>query len=204
MEIDRDRMLELRCLALVAFSACAAAITGCAGQPSVGYVNPTKSGCCSSLSEISFRPIALGDDIDVSVTADSPTFTFAAAPEHFVALKVPPNFTATTIQIKSYLSTNYLPNATALIPEFIFFNANNVAIGKAPLANVRVAGEFWRGGVYSGSSSVPSGTQHIVIVAGKGSSTVPAYPAANGRPYNIPLAALGELSLRLFGESNTK
>lgn len=204
MKINRGWMLVLRCSAQILLVACALVVAGCAGQPPVGYVNPTKSGCCSSLSEINFRLITPGNDMDVSITADSPTFTFAAAPEHFVALKLPANFAATTIQIKSYLSTDYLPNATALIPEFIFLNANNVIVGKAPLANVRVAGEFWRGGVFSGSSLVPSGTQHIVMVAGKGNSSVPAYPSANGRLYNIPLAALGEISLRLFGDPTTK
>lgn len=177
---------------------------GCTSQPHVGYVAATKSGCCSSLAEVIFRPIPLGHEMDVSITAEAPILSFSGTPEHFVALKVPDDFKAMSIQIKSYLSTTYLPNSTALIPEFIFLDAKNEVVGKAALDNVRVAGEFIRSGIFSGSVMVPAGSRFIVIVAGKGNSRVPAYPSANGRPYIIPLAALGELSLRIFGKSETK
>lgn len=175
-------------------------ITGCTSQPLVGNYVATKSACCSSIAEFNFRPIPLGLDVDFSITSTEPTFSFSGHLEHFVAFKVPNDFAAATIQFKSYLSTDYLPKATAVIPDFICLDGNFLVIGRVAATNMQVAGGFW-GGAFSGRAPVPPRTLYIVVVAGDGNNGVPAYHSENGRAYHIPAAALGNLSLRLFGES---
>jgi hypothetical protein len=192
------RVMHAGLIAAVAF------IAGCAGQPRLSDYVPEKMSCCTRIEEFTFRSIPLGEDVPVSISAKDSTYTFTEKPQHFVAFKVPDGFVATTIQAKTYLSTDFLPNATALFPEFIFLDANFGLLRRAELGNMQVAGEFWRGGAFAGRSSVPGLARYFIIVAAESGGQTPPYRAENGRPYQIPAAALGSLSVRLFGEKATK
>ena len=178
-------------------------ITGCVSQPLVGRYAAPNLTCCSSMAEFAFRPIPVGQDVDFSITSTEPTFTFSGQPEHFVAFKVPDRFVVATIQVKSYLSTDFLPRATAVIPDFIYLDASYRVIGKSAVTHLQEAGGFW-GGAFSGRTQAPSTTRYIVVVAGDGSKGIPVYHSENGMAHPIPAAALGKLALRLFGESVTK
>lgn len=174
-------------------------ISGCANQPLIRDFVATKSACCSSMAQFNFRSIPLGQDFNLSITPAEPTFSFSDRLVHFVPLKVPDNFIATAIQVKSFLSTDYLPKATAVFPDFIYLDANFKIVGKAVVTDMQSAGNFW-GSAISSRAQVPPKTLYIVVVAGDGSGGFPTINAGSGRPYSIPAAALGDISLRLFGE----
>ena len=194
---------KLWCSSWLGLIASVVVITGCTSQPLVGSYVATKSACCSSIAEFKFHSIPLGQDIDFSITSTESNFPFSKHPEHFVAFKVPDDFIAATIQVKSYLSTDFLPKATAVIPDFIYLDANYLVIGKSAVTNMQEAGGFW-GAAFSGRAQVPPKTRYIVVIAGDGSTMGHDYHSANGTTHHIPAAALGKLSLRLFGESVPK
>ena len=187
-------------LSRLAAAALCGALTGCAGQPTVGQYAAPNTACCSSISEFTFRPVLLGQEVEFSLSPANPTYDFSGPRQHFVALRIPDGFAATTIQVRTYLSTAYLPQATAVIPEFLFLDVDYKVLTRRPTENFQTAGGFWRSAV-SGRVQVPSQTRYIVVTAGDGRSGVPVVRSENGTPYRVNPAALGDFSLRMFGES---
>jgi len=176
------------------------AVAGCMSQPLVGNYVASDSACCSTVKEFDFRPIRLGEDVEFSLTSGGPASSFSGGREHFSAFKVPDGFVATSIQSKSYLSTDLLPMATAVIPELRFYDESFLEIGKAGATNAQGATGFWRSAI-SSRAAIPVGTRYIVVTAGNTSGGLPTMRSENGRVHRIPAAAIGDLSLRLFGES---
>jgi hypothetical protein len=180
-----------------------AMLVGCVGKPTVvGYTAPS-TACCSSISEFQFRTPPLGQEVEFSLSPAESTYDFHGRRQHFIALKVPDGFQLTAVQVRTYLSTAYLPNATAVIPEFIHYGSDFQLLAKSSTSNFQTAGGFWRSGI-AGRTQVPPGTKYIVVIAGDGGSGLPTVYSENRTPYMIPAAALGEFSLRLFGESVKK
>lgn len=142
----------------------------------------------------------LGKEVEFGLKADTSAYAFDGRRQHFVALKIPAGFTATTIQVRTYLSTGFLPRATAVIPEVIFLDRNRAIMAKKATTDFREAGGFWRASLL-GRVDVPRDARYIIIVAGDGSSGRPVYHSENRTSYSIPPAALGEFTLRLFGET---
>lgn len=183
-------------LLLLAFPA------GCANQPTtVEYVAPL-GACCKSISEFQFRPFAPGSEVEFSLTPTEASYTFADKRQHFIALQLPDNFSATTIQVRSFLSTSFLPLATAVLPDFVYLNSDLNVIGKSSTGGTQAGGGFWRGSVI-GRVQVPQRTRYVVVTAGTSSSTATVH-SENGTPHQLPSAALGDFTLRLFGDSGSK
>jgi hypothetical protein len=179
--------------------ALAALLGGCASPVTVtDYATPV-TACCSSVSEFKFRPLPLGQDVELSFTAEDSTYAFAGRRQHFIALKVPDGFSATTIHVRSYLKGSFLPTASAVIPDFYYFDANLKMIGKESSGDFQSAGGFWRSAV-SGRARVAGGARYIMVVAGDGSNGVPVVQSGNGISHRIPAAPLGDFAVRLFGE----
>lgn len=181
-------------------AACAALVAGCTGQPTVLQYVPPSAACCSGPAQFTFRPLPLGQEAEFSLSAADPTYDFSGRRAHFVALRIPDGFSASAIQVKSYLSTAYLPNASAVLPDFVYLDRELRTIGRASSGDFQNAGGFWRSAV-SGRARVPAAARYIVVIAGDGSGGLPALYSENRTPYRVRPAALGEFSLRLFGEA---
>lgn len=174
-------------------------LTGCSSDPLVrGYVTP-KSVCCAKIEEFKFHTMPLGQEHFFKISSESPTHQFSAGRyEHFAAFRIPDGFAVAAIQSRSHLSTDFLPKATALFPDFIFFDSNYRQIGRANVKALQERGSFW-GAALGATVAVPQGVRYFVVVAGNGDGSN-QYRSENGVVHQIPAAALGKLSLRLFGE----
>jgi hypothetical protein len=182
------------------FIAGAAVLAGCTSQPLARtYVAPN-STCCSSVDQFDFQTVQLGQDVEFGIASSSPTFAFFGRREHFAAFRIADGSDATSLHVKSYLSSDLLPMATAVVPQFSFYDASLAPIGRSIATDAQPAGGFWRGAI-SGRAPVPSGTRYIIVTAADGSGGLPTLRSENGTRYQIPAAALGDLSLRLFGEA---
>jgi hypothetical protein len=103
------------------------------------------------------------------------------------------------VVVYSYLTTAFLPRDTAVVPELHFYDEQLLPIGSVTAMDMRYHNEFWRVGV-QGRVAVPREARYIVLVAGNGDAGYgPMLRADNGAAYFIPAAALGDLSVRLFG-----
>jgi hypothetical protein len=173
---------------------------GCAGQPTVQNYVPRSGACCSKITDFNFVPMPLGQEMELSFTADLPTYAFDGRPQHFIALKIADGFTPTAIQVRTYLSTGFLPYATAVLPQFIYLGPDLRIVERQSTRGFQQAGGFWRQGV-TGRADVTPIARYIVVVAGDGSEERPIYHSESGRAFSIPPAALGAFTLRLFGQT---
>ncbi len=182
---------------------CIAALAGCLAKPSVfSYVAPV-TGCCTRISEIQFVSMEPGREVDFSLTPRSPAFAFSETRQHFVAVKFPEGFNVTSVQVRSYLTTEMIPKATVVLPDFVFLDENKNVIGKTALKEAKSSGGFWRAEM-TGRAAVPAKARYMIAVAGTGSGGSPVFATENGSRYSIPPAALGDFSMRLFGEATAK
>lgn len=177
-------------------------LAGCAGQPLVGSYHTAMRSCCGDVSQLPYQPAPLGQDISFTLNDNSPAFTFppAAALEPFAAFRMPDHFAVQTVVVTSRLSTDFLPNATAVYPVFLCLDTGFRQIARIPVTDFQSGGDFW-GAALQGHAAMPRGTAYFIVVAGSTGGAVVS--AQSGRPYVIPAAALGGMSLRLFGETTT-
>jgi len=151
------------------------------------------------MAEFHFRTLAPGQEVEFTISAAEPTYEFSGRAQHFVALGIPDDFAASAIQVRSFLTTPYLPSTSAVMPEFIYLGSDFRVVGGSPASGFQSAGTFWRSAV-SGRARVPSGTRYVVVIAGDGRGGLPVLYSENRTPYTVRPAALGDFSLRLFGE----
>ena len=151
------------------------------------------------MSEVTFRPIPLGQDLELGLSAASPTYEIGGKRRHFVALKIPDGFEATAIEIKSYLTTAFLPRASAVVPELVFLDGNHRVLDTRPAEDFEVLRDFGRSGV-TGRVNVPVTARYFMVMAGDGSRGVPVIHRGGGSSYRVNPAALGDFSVRVFGE----
>jgi hypothetical protein len=149
------------------------------------------------MGDIRFRELPPGQGIEFSLTASEAMYEFSGQRRHFIGLKVPEGFTPSTIQVHSYLPTLYYGyKTTAVLPEFLYLGSDLRVIHSAHAGGFQSAGGFWRSAV-TGRVAVPPDTRYILVFAGNRSAT---FPTIDRTPFTIGPAALGDFSLRLFGE----
>ena len=161
------------------------------------------ASCCSSISEFQFHPLPLGQEVEFSLTTEGPTYAFGEHRQRFIALKMPDGFIGTTIQVKMFLSTAFLPRASVVIPEFIYLGADLRIVERQTTKGFQEAGGFFRTALL-GRAEVPPDARYIVVIAGDGDGGRPIYNVGGGRAFGISPATEGDFTLRLFGESVTR
>lgn len=178
-------------------------LSACTSQPLVGDYVPPVAACCSKVSDYGFQPLALGKETDFSLAENGPTLTIDGRRGFFAGFSIRADIVASAAVVKSYLSTGFLPKATAVVPELVFYDADLQRIGSTTVSNMQSDNGFWRSSI-SGRVAVPNKTRHIVIIAGNGAKGRTLIRSENGTPYYLPPAALGDLSIRLFGEAESR
>lgn len=178
---------------------CASMLQGCATQSKIEEYTAPPTKCCSTLSQMSFRPMPLGQELELSLTPESPTYTFSGKRQHVAALKIPDGFNATLVHATTYLSGVFTWNMSALLPEFVFLDGSHKLIDTRPAEEYQRAHGFWRSGV-TGRVVVPAGARYFIVKPADGSRGVPVVHSDNGTPGRVNPAGIGDISLRIFGE----
>lgn len=184
-------------------AACAALLSGWSGLLAAQDAAQPATPCCASISEFQFRPLPAGQEVEFSLTPEGPTFAFDERAQRFIALKMPDDFVGTAIQVKMYLSSSFLSKTSAVVPEFIYLGANLKVVERQITKGFQEAGGFFRTAVL-GRAEVPPDARYIVVVASDGSKGHPIYNVGGGRAFNVPAAAEGDFTLKLFGQSVVK
>jgi hypothetical protein len=153
------------------------------------------------MAEIRFRELPPGEEIEFSLTPTEATYEFSGQRRPFIALKVPEGFAASTIQVRSYLPTVVFGSkTTAVLPEFVYLGSDLRVIHSALTGGFQTAGGFWRSAV-TGRVAVPPQTRFLLVIAGNGSAVL---SNVDRTTFTIGPAALGDFSLRLFGEPSKR
>jgi hypothetical protein len=190
----RIRQLALRATGSVLASL---ALAGCASQPLVGHYEAPAANCCAALADYRFPVLPLAKEMQFSLTAQSPTLALEGRPRHFAGFRVEEGAGPSFVVVFSYLSTVYLPRATAVVPNLHFYDGQFHLIGSVTAMDMWHRNELWRVGV-QGSVALPREARYIVLVAGNRDAAGygPIVQAPNGSSY-VPASALGDLSIRL-------
>jgi hypothetical protein len=176
------------------------ALAGCASQPLVGHYEAPAANCCTALADYRFPVLPLAKEMQFSLTAQSPTLALKGRPRHFAGFRVEEGAGPSFVVVFSYLSTAYLPRATAVVPNLHFYDGQLHLIGSVTAMDMWHRNEFWRVGV-QGSVALPREARYVVLVAGNGDAGYgPMVQAPNGSSY-VPASALGDLSIRLVGST---
>lgn len=192
-----DQELTMRILHVAALMM-SVILTGCAGQPLLGSYNTPQTACCKSIGAVSFTLVALGQETEFNVKPDSQTLEFSGMRKHIVAIKIPDGVSVTALQVKTFLSTGFLPNATAVYPDFHFFDEKLAPLATASPDDFQPVGGFWRSGL-TGRVVVPSKTRFLIAMPSEGHRRSVVY-SENRTPYVVRPAALGDFTIRLFGQ----
>ncbi len=192
-EMTALSLAKSRGLALIA----SVLLCACAGQPQVQGYQPKVADCCSKVSDYDFQPAKLGQEIDFQLTEKSPALSVTGHSGHMFGLKVPDGVTVSSVVVRSYLATSFLPNATIVAPDLYFYDADFRLIKNIAVTEMHDDKGFWRASL-SARVQAPPAAKFIVVMAGRTSQT--RISSANGTPYLLPPAALGDMSIRLFGE----
>src|SRR5687768_12846220 len=178
---------------------CAFTLSGCATQSKVEGYAPPAAACCSSFSVLPLGTMPLGQELELSLTPASPTYEFSGQRQHVAALKIQDGFSATVIQVRTYLSGIFVWNMSALLPEFVFLDERYKVLATRPTESFQRQTGFWRSGV-NGRVAVPAGARYFVVKPSDGSAGVPTVYSDNGTPGKVKPASVGDFSLRIFGE----
>ena len=146
-----------------------------------------------------FRTMPLGQELELTFDSGTPVYDFAGRRQHFAALKIPEGFSASMIQVRTYLSGTFIWDMGAVLPEFVFLDEGHKVIATRSTENYQRATGFWRSSV-TGRAAVPAQARYFVVKPADGSGGVPVVHSDNGTPGRVKPAALGDFSLRLFGE----
>lgn len=165
-------------------------LAGCTSQPLVANYEPQQTECCSKVHDFPFRQMVPGQDIQFQLTSADPTYSSNGKRQHFAAFRTPACLRPTAIHVTTYLSTEFFPKATAVSPDLIFLDADFAVLGQSEVSDWQPSDNQWRSAAM-GRAVVPSATRYVVVIPGEG---------LRGRPFSLPAAALGELSLRIYGE----
>lgn len=175
-------------------------LSACTSQPLVSQYAAPPVNCCASIADLAWTTLPPGQAAEFHLTPSSPTLEIDGRRTHVVGLAIPDGMRPSAVVVTTYLSSSYLPKATVVAPRLVFYGAGFVRIGDADTWDLRDDHGFWRSSL-SQRVPVPAGTRYVVLMPGEAPNGSPVLRSESGIPYYLPPAALGDVAVRLFGET---
>lgn len=94
-----------------------------------GTVPPSKESllvpepCCCTYTELSYLPLPQSEELSIKIDGTSQAFAFPEGNSYLAAFKLPKIESDTTFELKTYMSTPYLPAATVFLPQILILDA---------------------------------------------------------------------------------
>lgn len=172
-------------------------LSGCASVDMMQKDLSANNQITKSYEDMNFEKLENSKEISISFESKSPTYLFEEGKKYYAALSIPEPRQPRLINIKTYLTSSYLPSASILVPQLIYLNSSKQTIGKAKDFKLYPDSDFWLGGFFTADVSVPADASYIVVhAADSNSQTLDVY-SENGTQYDLPLAPAGKIKLTL-------
>lgn len=84
--------------------------------------------CCRHYTELSYLPLPSSEEIAVTIDGASQVFAFPEGNSFLAAYKLPKMESGTTFELKTYMSTSYLPTATVFLPQILILDAKQMPL----------------------------------------------------------------------------
>jgi hypothetical protein len=142
-------------------------------------------------------PIAEERELSIQLDKESPIFMFEEGKSYYATIAIPDSKSSRKLHIKTFFSTQYLPQANILYPYFLFLNESKQPIKSEKAISLQSGLDFWQGPFYEGDIEVPVRVKEIVIF-----TSVTKFPtlrsfSGNGTVRTVPHAPNGKITLSL-------
>ncbi|MFM0594743.1 MULTISPECIES: hypothetical protein [Paraburkholderia] len=186
--------LLIKPLALLAILAASA----CATRPPISFDPPPPAGCCSNWRSVHFEEMSAEGVSHTHISLNgSSTFDFAEGRATFVAYRLP-KVKATTVEVDTYASSDWLPLATVFRPRVLFLDAGLKEVANNKLNPMARDSKFFRGAYYFATTPIPASAEYIVVYAASSANTDRLVARSeNGSLYGLPNAYEGDISIIL-------
>jgi hypothetical protein len=151
----------------------------------------------NNIAEMHFTPMQTLNELTIKFDEQTPFYDFKDGKSFYSAISLPEPRQSRYLNIKSYLTSSYLPSAALLIPNFLVLDGNKKEIEKIENYRLNSESDFWQGGYYQGRVALPADAVYLVAYAS--SKHIPEAKAysENGTEYVLPLSPAGEFKLTL-------
>lgn len=174
------------------------ALSGCASVSELKQeLASTPTALTTSFSDMKVLPIEEGKELSIQLSKGSPVFIFEEGKSYYTTIAIPESKSARKLNIKSFFSTSYLPEANIFYPYFVFLNESKQPIKSEKNISLRSGSDFWLGGFYEGSVVVPVEAKEIIIYTSDNQSPTLLSFAENGTVRSVPHAPSGNIKLSL-------
>jgi hypothetical protein len=173
-------------------------IAGCAGVPEQQQRLAAKVKVTASIHEMQFHPLRLSENHGITLDAEQPAFEFAEGKSYYAARAIPLAQPARMLSFKTYLSTQYLPQANVLLPHFLFLDDAKRSVGLVKTFPLKRATDFWRGVYFEGEIAIPATASYFVLFTSNDENPKLSSVSENGHVRLVPHAPVGTVDVKVL------
>jgi hypothetical protein len=172
------------------------ALAGCASVAELKQELNSRQSVASSLEQLDYRPLASEVPLSIKMN-EQQAYLFPSGKSFAAGLEVPDAANPHKLEIKSYLTSSYIPSASVFVPRFLFLDAQKHIVGDLGKYRLVLDNDFWKGSYFRASIVVPASTAFIVMYTDELPEPSLAIFNGNGVEYPMPHAPSGSVTLSL-------
>ncbi|GAB2924168.1 hypothetical protein GCM10027093_74530 [Paraburkholderia jirisanensis] len=170
---------------------------GCATRTLVAPPLPESRLGVASYAEMSYQPLEPDETETVRFDENtSPVARFADGLGVYAAFSIKPQQSASTLRIRTWLSSDWLSLATVVKPYVVFLDAEKHVISDVESFKSIDGSSFFLGGYKQGYFPVPQGSRYFVIYSAASESDRMVIRAQTGKLWGIPNAYHGKVDIK--------
>lgn len=172
-------------------------LTGCVSVPELQQQLANSSKVTHSYQEMNYAPLESAKSRAIKLDSESPTFMFEDGKSYYSALIIPDLGSPHKLNVKTYLTSDYLPSTSVVAPNFLFLDSNKQPLKTTKSFRLDPGVDFWLGGYFEGNVIVPAETAYLVLYTNNNSDSNLTTYSENGHEWPVPYAPAGKLALEL-------
>jgi hypothetical protein len=192
-----EKGYELKTIRVILLFILGVVLSSCVGVSQMQEKLAKATEKTNSVAEMRFMPIDALTEQTVKFDEKTPFYDFQHGKSFYSAISLPEPRQPRFLNVKTYLTSSYLPSAAVLIPSFLVLDKNKKEIAKIESYRLNDGTDFWQGGYFQGRVSLPADAAYLVSYASSEHTPELKTYAENGTEYVLPLSPAGEFKLTL-------
>jgi hypothetical protein len=173
-------------------------VTSCASVPELKQQLAASEKITKSFAEMRFQPLRLSEVEVITLDSEQPAFDFLEGRSFYVARAIPNVQTTRMLQVKTYLSTLFLPKANVLVPRFLFLDDSKRSVGLIKTYPLKRGVDFWRGVYFESEVDVPAAASYVVLYTFETEYPKLYSVSANGTERLVPHSPTGTIDAKVM------
>lgn len=138
-------------------------LAACASAPPPKESLSVPDPCCRSYMELTYLPLPQSEELSIKIDGASQAFAFPEGNGYLAAFKLPKIESGTTFELKTYMSSSYLPSATVFLPQILILDARQSPLRSEKDLVLKQDVHFFKGGYWSTSIPLLSDDAYLII-----------------------------------------